>query len=57
MYNKDPRDDLTMPNGQLATGNDAFGNSWAIGSLDKCNPPTCPPETMRAAIEICNRLR
>lgn len=57
MYNHDLGDDLTMADGQLAPGNEAFGNSWAIGSLERCEPPTCPSDTMRTAIEICSKLR
>uniref|UniRef100_A0A061QFX2 Putative hemolectin n=1 Tax=Cupiennius salei TaxID=6928 RepID=A0A061QFX2_CUPSA len=57
LYNKHLADDLTTPNGVLASGSQEFGDSWAIGSLEKCLPQRCQPETMKTAIEICNALR
>ncbi|XP_054708363.1 hemocytin-like [Uloborus diversus] len=57
LYNREMSDDRTMPNGELAISNEKFGNSWAIGSLEKCQPASCPPELLQKAIEVCSELR
>ncbi|GFY77264.1 hemocytin, partial [Trichonephila inaurata madagascariensis] len=57
LYNQHLEDDRTTPDGNLASSNEEFGNSWSIGPRDRCTPPTCPEPYLKKAIETCKMLQ
>ncbi|KAF7236759.1 Zonadhesin [Varanus komodoensis] len=64
-FNNRSQDDLLMPNGQLATNDPEFGNSWkAPGDADAgCQPddredlqPKCTPQEMERLRALCREI-
>ncbi|XP_035224885.1 hemocytin-like, partial [Stegodyphus dumicola] len=57
LYNKEQFDDKTTPDGRLVKDTETFGDSWSVGSLERCMPPTCPFDIKKRATEVCEELR
>uniref|UniRef100_T1JAC2 Hemocytin n=1 Tax=Strigamia maritima TaxID=126957 RepID=T1JAC2_STRMM len=56
LYNDNPSDDFETPSGTIASGSENFGNSWAIGPLERCQPEVCQASIKIQAVEICNNI-
>lgn len=58
-FNNDKFDDKRMPNGEQATSNVEFGNSWSLNQLtpEECEPQVCPQKLQEAALKMCDLVK
>ncbi|KAK7066926.1 hypothetical protein SK128_023902 [Halocaridina rubra] len=56
LFNKDPKDDKTKPDGKLATSTAEFGKSWLFDG-DSCEAIKCSSEHTSEAFQMCNMVQ
>ncbi|KAK6627245.1 hypothetical protein RUM44_009722 [Polyplax serrata] len=57
LYNGNPQDDKTLPQGKLSKTTADFGNSWFNVGAKACLEPVCSLDKQNIALEICSTLR